>query len=132
MGYTLAPCGRYPLQLKQAAESLEWLLETQKRKPSDVSRRYTLDCHSFAKEGQIVLAGDSAGGNLALALISHLLHPHPEIASKITLSEPLAGAVLISPWTKFDTDDDSVKRNRTSDMVTATAADRWSSSFLGM
>ena len=35
--YTLAPHGQYPTQLKQAAESLQWLLETQKKKPSDVS-----------------------------------------------------------------------------------------------
>lgn len=34
--YTLAPHGQYPTQLKQAAESLEWLLVTQQRKPGDV------------------------------------------------------------------------------------------------
>ena len=67
---------------------------------------------------------------MALSLISHLLHPHSDV-SKVDLSEPLAGAILISPWVKFATDDDSVKRNGTSDYVTASAANRWSSSFLG-
>lgn len=80
---------------------------------------------------QIVLAGDSAGGNMSLALLSHLLHPNPEVKPRIELNEPLAGAVLISPWVKFATDDDSVKRNATSDMVTPQAANRWSSLFLG-
>ena len=67
---------------------------------------------------------------MALSLISHLLHPHSE-AKKIDLSEPLAGAILISPWVKFATDDESVKRNQDSDMVTPAAAKRWSSLFLG-
>lgn len=84
----------------------------------------------MADGAQIVIAGDSAGGHMALSLISHLLHPHPEV-QKVGLEEPLAGAILISPWTKFATDDDSVKRNATSDYVTATAANRWSNLFLG-
>jgi acetyl esterase/lipase len=48
------------------------------------------------------------------------------------MSEPLAGAILISPWTKFATDDESVKRNQNSDIVTPAAAKRWSSLFLGI
>ena len=39
VAYTLAPHGQYPKQLDEAAESLQWLLETQKYKPSDVSLR---------------------------------------------------------------------------------------------
>lgn len=34
--YTLSPYGPYPTQLKQAAESLAWLLEVHQKKPSDV------------------------------------------------------------------------------------------------
>lgn len=37
VGYTLSPYGPYPTQLKEAAESLQWLLEDQKKKPGDVS-----------------------------------------------------------------------------------------------
>lgn len=37
VGYTLAPHGQYPTQLKQAAESLAWFIEDQRKKPSDVS-----------------------------------------------------------------------------------------------
>lgn len=36
VGYTLAPHGQYPKQLAEAAESLQWLLETQGYSPSDV------------------------------------------------------------------------------------------------
>lgn len=77
-----------------------------------------------------MIGGDSAGGNLAIAVLSHILHQHPDI-SKLKLNQPLAAAILISPWTKFATDDDSVKRYQKSDIVTPAAANRWSSSFLG-
>lgn len=36
VGYTCSPEGQYPLQLKQAAESLIWLLQAQGKKPEDV------------------------------------------------------------------------------------------------
>lgn len=39
VAYTLAPHGQYPRQLDEAAESLQWLLETQNYKPSDASLR---------------------------------------------------------------------------------------------
>ena len=66
-----------------------------------------------------------------MSLMSHLLHPSDEIPSKIKLSEPLAGGLLISPWVKFATDDASIERNQLSDMVTPKAAERWSSMYLG-
>ncbi|KAK0254405.1 hypothetical protein LTR91_002756 [Friedmanniomyces endolithicus] len=111
--YTLAPEGQYPLQLRQAAEVLQWLVEKQGKSP-----------------GNIILAGDSAGANLSVAVLSHLLHPHPDVPA-IKLLEPLAAAVLISPWTRFVSDDESVTRNASSDMVTVPAAKRWSSNYLG-
>lgn len=114
VSYTLAPHAQYPSQLKQAAESLEWLLETQQKQPGDV-----------------FIAGDSAGANMALMLLSHMLHPHSAVSSKINVSSPLAGVILISPWTKFATDDASVGRNQGSDYVTPEAANRWSALFLG-
>lgn len=40
LGYTCAPEGQYPLQLKQAAESLIWMLQTEGKKPEDVSGIY--------------------------------------------------------------------------------------------
>ncbi|KAK4539772.1 hypothetical protein LTR36_010360 [Oleoguttula mirabilis] len=111
--YTLAPHAQYPEQLKQGVECLNWLLNDLKKKPSD-----------------IILAGDSAGGNFALAVLSHVLHPHTDIA-EVKLSEPLAGALLISPWSNIGTLDKVQHRNQGSDYVTPKAADRWASLFLG-
>ncbi|KAK5275609.1 hypothetical protein LTR16_012315, partial [Cryomyces antarcticus] len=82
------------------------------------------------KPSDIIIGGDSAGGNLTLALMSHLLHPHPKLP-KLELSEPLRAAVLISPWVRFATTDDSARRNATSDMLPPAAAQRWSEAFLG-
>ncbi|KXL42865.1 MAG: hypothetical protein FE78DRAFT_34051 [Acidomyces sp. 'richmondensis'] len=115
--YTLAPHGQYPMQLREGVEALDHVMNKMQRKPGD-----------------IILGGDSAGGNLTLGVLFHLLHPKPDVAEligEIQLSEPLAGAVLISPWCKFGTDDDSATRNAGSDMVTKKAAHRWSSLFLG-
>jgi len=39
LGYTCSPEGQYPLQLRQGAESLLWLLNEQGKKPEDVSHR---------------------------------------------------------------------------------------------
>lgn len=82
---------------------------------------------------QIFVGGDSAGGNLALALLSHILHAQPTFEDDLSvkLSAPLAGAVLTSPWVKFPTDDDSVRRNAGSDFVCKSAADRWAAAFHG-
>lgn len=37
IGYTLAPHGQYPVQLQQAAESLDFLMQKLEKKPSNVS-----------------------------------------------------------------------------------------------
>lgn len=83
--YTLTPSAQFPTQLCQAAAGLHHLLVTHGIKPS-----------------QLVVGGDSAGGNLTMQLLSHLLHPHPTAvaaaAGPIALAEePLAGAFLVSP-----------------------------------
>lgn len=109
-----APKGRFPAQLKQGSEALAWLINVQGRRPSD-----------------IIVAGDSAGGHLTITLLSHLLHPHPA-ATKIDLKEPLAGAVLVSPWTNlFPADTPQARYNETSDMIVIGAGRRWSALFLG-
>ncbi|KAK6434857.1 hypothetical protein LTR95_008955 [Oleoguttula sp. CCFEE 5521] len=111
--YTLSATAPYPQQLKEAVEVTNWLLTDQGRKPSDIT-----------------LAGDSAGGNLTLALISHILHPHPQIPTKISLSTPFAGTVLISPWCKF-AGDASFARNFSTDYIANATGDRWGKQFLG-
>jgi acetyl esterase/lipase len=43
VGYTCAPEGQYPVQLREAAESLLWLLTVQGKKPEDVSHQSLLE-----------------------------------------------------------------------------------------
>lgn len=71
---------------------------------------------------------------MALGLLSHILHPHPDLKDelRVKLSGPLAGAILTSPWVKFPTDDDSATRNAGSDFVCKEAAVRWGAAFQGM
>jgi len=99
MEYSLVPDSPYPTQLRQANAALTHLL--QKGIPPS----------------NIVVGGDSAGGNLALQLASHLLHPLPSIPVPPTLSEPLAGAVLISPWVACNVDAPSYVRNEGKDLI---------------
>ncbi|KAK5136551.1 hypothetical protein LTR08_002895 [Meristemomyces frigidus] len=95
-GYTLAPEAQYPVQMKQGVECLKWLLDDLGKKPSDVRAHH------------IIVAGDSAGGNLTVAVLSHILHPYRS-TPKIELLEPLAGALLISPWVEMTANEDSGK-----------------------
>lgn len=79
--YDLAPNAQWPRQLEQAVAILRYALQTIGRQPSD-----------------IVLQGDSSGGNLALALLSHLAHPHPQVTvPRLLLDGTLGGTLLLSP-----------------------------------
>jgi acetyl esterase/lipase len=79
----LAPTHQFPTQLRQAVSALLHLFK------------------SGVSPDQIIIGGDSAGGNLALALAAHILHPHPEV-ERIELKVPLAGVLLISPGVSRD------------------------------
>lgn len=113
--YTLAPHATYPTQLIQAVETVNHVLNDLKRPASD-----------------ILLAGDSAGGNLALAVLSHISHPAPEVP-KLTLPEgqKLKALVLVAPWVSFQSDWPSFESNRYKDIVTVKGANTWSAAYLG-
>ena len=111
--YTLSPHARYPTQLGQGLEVLEYLVSTENKALSNV-----------------VIGGDSAGGNLVLGILSHLSHPHPSHLSHLPLrlhpdeSRCLAGALLLSPWVSNNrTAWDSVRRNKLKDSVTLISTD---------
>ena len=119
LSYTLAPQATYPTQLAQAVSALRYLVVTEGRAPETV-----------------LLGGDSAGGNLACALMLHLARPHPEaqVVEPLALGEGkrLRGVVLISPWVDFATTDPSFERNGQKDYLTMTALNRASSTFVGL
>lgn len=78
---------------------------------------------------QILLGGDSAGGNLTAALLQHIVHPHPDVP-KITLSCPLHAALLISPWVSFRPEGATFEDNRETDYVTPKAVRRAAAAYL--
>lgn len=96
--YTLTPGARFPTQMCQAASGLGQLLL------------------QGIRPGQLVVGGDSAGGNLTTQLLGHLLHPHPE-AERISLGEPLAGAFLVSPLVSGRLDAQSFRDGLPCDML---------------
>lgn len=98
--YTLTPYGTYPTQLRQAVGGLRYILNETGRSPSDV-----------------ILGGDSAGGNLAMATLLHISHPHPEI-EPLKLSTPLAGVFGFAPWVNFSFDWPSMTQNAYKDICT--------------
>ncbi|KAF2398591.1 alpha/beta-hydrolase [Trichodelitschia bisporula] len=127
LAYTLAPDAAYPTQLAQAAELVYHLLVIEYRRTTD-----------------IILAGDSAGGNLVLALLSHMLHPHPGTATHYSpvgpvldtpfigsIDTPFRGVLLLSPWVSFNTTHGSYRRNAQRDVLDAVPLERWAEAFLG-
>ncbi|KAF2848561.1 alpha/beta-hydrolase [Plenodomus tracheiphilus IPT5] len=111
--YTLAPEATHPSQLQQGVAVLSHLISDLHRSPSS-----------------IFVFGDSAGGNLALSVLSHILHPHPDVPS-LKLEQPLAGMLLISPWAAFHPDYQSFEDNKILDMLTPLALRKGSAIFLG-
>ncbi|PWY74996.1 lipase/thioesterase family protein [Aspergillus heteromorphus CBS 117.55] len=111
--YTLAPQATYPTQIRQAVSAL----------------RHVLD-HAHHPPASILLGGDSAGGNLVGAVLSHLAHPHPLIAP-VPLSAPLRGAIMIAPWTSMETDYSADPIDSRGDLITPAVAGPWSQAYLG-
>ena len=95
----LTPDSPFPTQLRQANAALTHLLS------------------KGISPANIVVGGDSAGGNLILQLTSHILHPLPSIPALPALAQPLAGAMLISPACAFSADSPSYARNDGKDVI---------------
>lgn len=112
LSYTLAPEGVYPTQPRETTVLLTYLVRNTGRSTSNV-----------------FVGGDSAGGNLALSLLSHLLHPRPDVVP-VKLERPLSGALLLSPWVNFRTNYASFSTNATLDMLAPFALREWGAMFL--
>ncbi|KAF1809700.1 alpha/beta-hydrolase [Eremomyces bilateralis CBS 781.70] len=98
LAYSLAPEKPYPTQLRQGVNFLRHMIEVEKKDTS-----------------QLIIAGDSAGGNLVLSVLSHIAHPHPDIPP-LNLPGPLHAAVAFSPWISFRGTEDSMIENIGSDI----------------
>ncbi|KAI9376175.1 Alpha/Beta hydrolase protein [Aspergillus egyptiacus] len=113
LSYDLSIIAPYPRQLQQATALLRHTLTVLGRRPED-----------------ILLAGDSAGGNLLLALVSHTVHQHPQV-DPLDLPGKLAGVALLSPWVTFDSSADAMRRNLHRDILALPVLKKWAAIFQG-
>ena len=98
LDYRLSPEHPFPAQLEDAQAAYQWILR------------------SGITSNRIVIAGDSAGGNLALVLLLALRDAQ----------QPLpALAVCLCPWTDMDSPYKSMKENEPSDWIEKRMAVRW-------
>ena len=114
LSYTLTPHETYPHQLRQGVECVRYMITNLHLKPENVS-----------------IGGDSAGANLAIGVLSHMMHPHEDITPLDMGGGKLGSAILLAPWCTFRTDYPSGTYNAKKDLVSASAGNRWSESFLG-
>lgn len=119
--YSLSPGAVYPIAVGETVEALRWVLS-----PSGGNR----------SPGQVLLGGDSAGGNLAIAVLSHLSgHPHPNtklVKSLDLKGESLKGVILVAPWVSADEKKyPSVSRLKHRDIIGPGCATYWSKAYMG-
>jgi acetyl esterase/lipase len=113
VAYSLAPEATHPTPLREASAVLLHLVHDAGKSPSN-----------------ILVGGDSAGGGLVFSLLSHILHPHPQVP-EVTLDEPLGGALLLSPWVDFSTEHESFERNAGKDVLVRRCLHVWGSMYTG-
>ena len=113
VAYTLVPHGTYPTQFREGVEALDYVLNDLGRFPSD-----------------ILLAGDSAGGNMCLAVLSHLTHPSPDLP-ELKMETKLKAIVVVAPWVSFKTEWPSMQRNLYKDLIMPAVGRKWGLDYLG-
>ncbi|KAF5384268.1 hypothetical protein D9615_003377 [Tricholomella constricta] len=100
LNYSIVPTVTFPAQLKQAVKALQYVIA------------------SGCKPENIQIVGDSAGGNLALALLAHLLRPVKGV-TPISLASEISGVYLMSPWVSLAGGSGSFVTNDSTDVVGA-------------
>ncbi|RHZ54629.1 putative lipase/esterase [Aspergillus thermomutatus] len=115
--YTLAPELKYPGQLAQAAAALRYLLQ-------------------YHDATDVTIAGDSAGGNLALAVLAHLREPHPLVRPVFEGEEQqqqqqqqLRAALCISPRCANEATAASYTYNASKDIVSKATMELFNSNW---
>jgi epsilon-lactone hydrolase len=103
LDYRLVPENPFPAQLEDALAAYRWLL-AQGQDPR-----------------RLIVIGDSAGGNLTLALLLALREAQ----------EPLPlQAICLSPWTDMNSEYKSMSSNESSDWINKQEANQWADWFL--
>ncbi|KAF2452832.1 Alpha/Beta hydrolase protein [Lineolata rhizophorae] len=96
--YTLTPYAKFPTQPKQCLLAYKEAL----------GRGYGAE--------NIIIGGDSAGGNLAVSLLLSL-HHHPPSLPQVSSQGIVAGLCLVSPWISYSGQSESFKRFNDYDIV---------------
>lgn len=76
------------------------------------------------KPQNLQLAGDSAGGNLVIQVLSQMLHPHQRVP-QINLPAPLRGMLIVSASTNLSRDSRSYTENEGRDCLTKRGLANW-------
>jgi acetyl esterase/lipase len=116
--YSLAPAVMYPTAIGESVEAVRFVLQ------------------GPGKGKEIMVGGDSAGGQIALAVMSHLGgHPHPDVDIVRPLDlqgGKVKGVILLSPWTSSDTARfASITELSGVDIIGPTAIKYWSGLYQG-
>lgn len=111
--YSLAPDAKYPTQLRQAVAALDHILG------EGISPR------------DLIIGGDSAGGNLAIQLLHHLSDLEPRFRSLTDNAVRFAGFFLVSPWVSGHVDTASFRENGLVDMLSASIVSQSQTHVLG-
>ncbi|KAH8703697.1 Alpha/Beta hydrolase protein [Talaromyces proteolyticus] len=125
VAYSLTPHARYPTQLKQCVEALDYILTT----------------HSSIPVENVYLGGDSAGANVAISVLLHISHhPHASLIDEdndinsgthnlVETDSYLGGIVCLSPWIDFNFDRPSEEENRKRDCISKKSELAWATSY---
>ena len=111
LDYSLAPEHVFPAQLKETAAAYDYLVNEEHVPP-----------------GKLIVAGDSAGGHLALSFMVDLANGRS--LSGTALPKP-RGLVLMSPWLSLHNEPPSFKVNANKDVLSAPFLRRIARQFLG-
>ncbi|KAF6752359.1 alpha/beta hydrolase fold protein [Ephemerocybe angulata] len=111
LGYGLYPEASFPTQLRQLAVAFDHLMA------------------SGVEPSNIHLVGDSAGSNLILQFLSHLLHPIDGIGPVQTINGPLGGVYLMSPWLLFESQSKSFLDPTSKDVFDAAETLAWGKQY---
>lgn len=124
VAYSLAPEASFPTQIQEGVALLRYLVSSSTLSSGELAR-------GRRKEpGDVYLAGDSAGGNIALGVVSHILNPW-EGVEEVQLREPLGGMVLFSPSVTGSAEWNSMRRNGGRDMLPVEKVAVWRALYGG-